>query len=164
MALARPQEVEVCGARVFRHRLLQQPEVFGGEHDEMWPLACGNGFPPPGAQAGNERVLTRRRFVLASSDPDVWGHGWCPRDTPMQTPDAELLVARVTHHMHENGCADIAWIERGRVREHLQAIVGEGANPCSQAGDLLRTQDVLVCRAFCLQPACGLWQRPQPQG
>ena len=72
-------------------------------------------------------------------------------------------MAQVTHYMHEDGRADIAWIERRCVRQHLQAIVGEGADPCAQAGDLLRTQDVLVCRAFFLEPACRLWQRRQPQ-
>ena len=49
MALARPQKVESCGVKTRRHRLLQQPEVGGSEHDELWPLSCGNGFLPPGA-------------------------------------------------------------------------------------------------------------------
>src|SRR4029453_16463765 len=122
----------------------------------MWPLPCGESPPPPGAQAGDKRVLTRRRFVLVSGHPDVWRLVWCPLDAPVQTPDAELLVSWVAHHMHEDGRADIARIERRRVRQHLQAIVREGADSCSQAGDLLRTQDILVCRACFLQPECGL--------
>src|SRR4029453_1576193 len=86
-----------------------------------------------------------------------------PLETPVQPPDAELLMSRVTHDMHEDGRAYIARIERGRVRQYLQAIVHESANPRAQAGDLLRTQGALVgCTGF-LPPTCGLGQRRQPQ-
>src|SRR4029450_9964022 len=61
MVLARPQEVESCGVKTLWHRLLQQPEVFSSEHDEMWPLSCDNGLLPPGPQAGAARPPTRRR-------------------------------------------------------------------------------------------------------
>src|SRR5215831_105059 len=119
MALSRPQEVELCGVHTLRHRLLQQSQIGGSKHDEMWPLPCGDGLPPPGAQAGDEGMLTRRRFVLAGGDPGEWGLIWCPLDTAVQTPDAQLLVSRITHHMHEDGRADVAWIERRGVRQHF---------------------------------------------
>src|SRR4029450_231724 len=80
MVLARPQEVEYCGGKALWHRLLQQLEVFGSEHDEMWPLSCDNGLLPPGAQAGDERVLTCRRFVFVSGNPDVCSTGRSPLD------------------------------------------------------------------------------------
>src|SRR5262245_51982355 len=163
MVLARPQETKLCGVRPLPYRLLQQPQILGSEHDEMWPLSCGNGLPPPGAQAGDEGVLTRHRCVLVRGDPDVRSLGRFPLDAPVQAPDAKLLVSWVAHHMHEDGRADIAWIERRRFRQHLQAIVSESTDSCSKAGNLLRTQDVLMCRAFLLPPACGVWQRRQPQ-
>src|SRR5262245_57558014 len=122
----------------------------------MWSLPCGDSLPPPGAQVGDERLLTRRRFVRVSGNPDVWNFVRCSLDAPVQTPDAELLVSWVAHHMHEDGRADIAWIERRRVRQHLQAIVSQGADPCFQAGSLLWTQDVLACRTCFLPPACSV--------
>src|SRR2546430_12681481 len=88
MALSSSQEVESCRVKALWHRLLQQPEVFGSEHDEMWSLAYGNGLSPPGLQAGDERLLTPRCVVLTSGDPGMWGPGRRPLDTPVQPPDA----------------------------------------------------------------------------
>src|SRR4029450_11272346 len=88
MALARPQKVELCGVRTLRYHFLQQPQIVGSEHDEMWPLSCGNGLLPPGAQAGDERVLTCYYFVLVSGNPDVWSPSRYLLDTSVQTPDA----------------------------------------------------------------------------